>query len=127
MDALRREPGFLCELPEDEERACARERPALRIQEQLWAVPLVEIRPAAGEVAVQRVDGRPADRDDPLLRALAERADEALLRVDARPVEADRLADAETGAVQELDECGVAQVPRRHAVRGLDQPLDLAG
>src|SRR3954454_13422348 len=103
MDALRLEACFLCELSENEERAGAGQRPALGVQEELGPVARVEIRAAAGEVAVQRVDGGAADRDDPLLRALAERADEPLLRVDARSVEPDRLADTEAGAVQQLD------------------------
>src|SRR5205823_272437 len=90
-------------------------------------VARVEVGAAAAEIAVEGLDGGAADRDDPLLRALAERAYEAPLRVDARLVEADRLAHAEPGAVEQLDEHGVAEVPRSHALRGVDQSFDLAG
>src|SRR4051794_4241901 len=51
VDALRLEPRLLRQLPEDEERAAARERAALRVQEELGPVPPVEVRPAAREVA----------------------------------------------------------------------------
>ena len=100
---------------------------ALRVQEELGPVALVEVGAAAGVVAAERVDGLAADRDDALLRALADRADEPPLEVDRRAVETDGLAHAEAGAVEQLDERAVAQRARRRAGRGLDQPLDLAG
>src|SRR5262245_48744586 len=85
----------------------------------------VEERPPANLVAAEGL-GRPAaDRDDPLLPALANAADEPLLEVDGRPLQADRLADAEARAVQQLDEGRVAVRARCRPVRGLDQPLGL--
>src|SRR3982751_5389782 len=55
VDALRVEAGLAGELAEDQERAGAGERAAARIQEQLRAMPHVEERPAAREIAPQRI------------------------------------------------------------------------
>ena len=48
-----------------------------------------------------------------------------LVEVDRAPVQSRRLADAETGAVEELDERPVAQRARRRPRGGVDQPLGL--
>src|SRR5690348_15300564 len=53
VDARRVEAGLLGQLPQDQERAGAGERAALRVQEQLRPVARVEERPAAREVAPQ--------------------------------------------------------------------------
>src|SRR5690242_19447240 len=103
VHALRLEAGLCGEAAEDQERAGACEAAALGVEEQLRTVARVEERPPAGEVAAERSDGLAADRDDPLLRALADAADEAAVEVDAGLVEPDRLAHAQAGAVQELD------------------------
>ena len=87
----------------------------------------VEVRPAADEVAPQRLDRLAPDRDDPLLAALAEHADDALVEVDAVLLEARRLGDAQAGAVEQLDERAVAERARRRPGGGVDQPLGLAG
>jgi hypothetical protein len=50
-------------------------------------VPRVQVRPPAREVAPERLRGLAADRDDPLLVALADAADEALVEVDGVPAE----------------------------------------
>ena len=100
---------------------------AAGVEEELRAVPAVEVRAAHGEVAAQRLGGRAAERHDPLLAALAERAHEPALDVHRGPVEADRLGDAQAGAVEQLDERAVAHRPRRHADGGVDQALDLGG
>ena len=84
------------------------ERAALRVQEELGAVALVEVGAAAGVVAAQGVDRLAADRDDALLRALADRPDEPPLEVDRRALEPDGLAHAQSGAVEELDERAIA-------------------
>ena len=89
MDALRLEAGLLGEPAQDQERAGAGERPALRVEEELGPVAAVEVRPAAGEVAAQRLGRLPADRDDALLAALADRAHEAVVEVDAALLEPD--------------------------------------
>ena len=112
MDALRLEAGLRREAPQDQERAGAGEAAAAGVQEQLGPVPPVEERPAAALVAADGLGGRPADRDDPLLAALADAADEPVLEVDAGALEPDRLADAQAGAVEELDERAVAEVAR---------------
>src|SRR5262249_24777049 len=66
----RPEPRLLGQAAEDQECPGPRQRATLRIQEELGTVAPVEERPPAGEVAAERLDGRPADRDDPLLAAL---------------------------------------------------------
>src|SRR5688500_12523857 len=45
MHALGLETGFLGEPAQDHERACARQRPAARVEEELGAVAPVEVRP----------------------------------------------------------------------------------
>ena len=109
VDARRLEAGLLGQAAQDQERARAGQRAALGVQEELRAVAAVQERAAAAQVAAQRVGRAPAERDDALLAALADRADEALVEVDAAPLEADRLADAQARAVEELDERAVAQ------------------
>jgi hypothetical protein len=126
VDPLGVEPGLRRQAPEDEERAGPCERSALGVEEELGPVAAVEVRPPAAEVAAQRLDRLAAERDDALLVPLPHATDRATLEVDAAPLEADRLADAQARAVQELDERAVAQAPRRRAVRRVDQALDLA-
>src|SRR5205085_2437790 len=125
VDALGLEPGPRGEAPQDQERARARERAALRVQEELGPVAPVEERPAAREVAAQRLGRLAPDRHDPLLVALAEAADEPVLEVDTAALERDRLGDAKTRAVEELDERAVAEVARLRAGGRLDEPLGL--
>src|SRR5262249_37723654 len=91
MDALRVEPGALREPPQDQERAGPRQRAAARVQEELGAVPPVEIRPPTREIPAQRLHRGAADRHDALLAALADRSDEPPVEVDARRAEPDRL------------------------------------
>ena len=85
VDALRVEAGGRGEPAQDQERARPRERAALRVQEQLGPVAAVEVRPAAGEVAPQRLGGLAAERDDALLAALADRRARAGRRGRRRP------------------------------------------
>src|SRR5438552_15493162 len=127
MDALGLEAGGGSELAQDEKGACSGQRPALGVEEELRPVAAVEVRPPAGEIPAKGLDRLAADGDDALLRALAEGADEPLLEIDGRAVEPDRLAHAQPGAVEELDERAVSERARRGPVRGLDQPFHLAG
>src|SRR6186997_1488796 len=104
MDAARLEPCLLGQPPENEEGARAGQRPALGVQEELRLVAAVEERAAPGEIPAQGIDRAAAERDDALLVALAHRPHEPLVEVDSGALEADRLAHAKPGAVEELDE-----------------------
>src|SRR5439155_25604746 len=90
-------------------------------------MPGVEERPPAGEVAAHCFDGRTPDRDDALLVALPERADDPRLEVHVGLAEADRLADAQAGAVEKLNEGPVAMGARGRSRRRLDQSFGLGG
>jgi hypothetical protein len=83
------------------------------------------VRPAEREVAAHGFGRRPPERDEPLLAALAEHANHALVDRDAALLEADRLGHAQSGSVQELDERAVAQRARRRPRGGVDEPLGL--
>src|SRR5215210_8265815 len=78
VDALGLETGLGGEPSQDQEDARTRERASLRVQEELRSVAPVEVRTAAREVAPQRLRGASADRDESLLRALADGANHAL-------------------------------------------------
>ena len=99
---------------------------ALCVQEELGAVTSVEKRTATAQIAAKRVGCAAPQRDDPLLAALADRAHEPLVEVDAAALQSDGLADAEARAVEQLDEGAVAKVARLRARGCLDQPLGLA-
>src|SRR5690242_10440848 len=126
VDARRLEPGRARQTAEDQEGAGPRQPAALRVEEQLRPVALVEVRAPARQVAADGVDRLTPDRHDALLRALADAADDSLLEVHGGALESDGLADAQAGAVEELDERPVAEGARRRTHRGLDQPLGLA-
>src|SRR5471030_1409188 len=68
-----------------------------------------------------------ADRHDPLLAALPDHANKAVLEVDSGLLEPHGLGDAEAGAVEQLDERLVAECARLRARGRVDQPLRLAG
>jgi hypothetical protein len=108
MDAAGLEAGALGELLQDEERARASERAASRVEKQFRPVAAVQVRSAECEIAAHRLGGGAAERDEALLSALPEHADDALVDGDATLLEPDSLRDAEPGAVQELDERAVA-------------------
>src|SRR5438552_1803415 len=57
MDPRRLEPRDSGQAAQDQERARPCEPAALRVEEELGPVALVEVRAAAREVAAQRVDG----------------------------------------------------------------------
>ena len=127
VHALRVEACPGGEPSEDEERAGPRQASSLDVEEELRPVAAVEVRPPAAQVAAQRLDPLAPERHDSFLVALADAADEAALKVDGAAFEPDGLADPQPGAVEELDERAVTQLPRRRPVRGVDQPLDLSG
>src|SRR5919197_1107634 len=92
VHAVRVEAGFLGQLAKDEERPRAGERPALGVEEELWAMPPVEIRPPTRLVTADGLRSLAAERDDAFLAALPGAADEPVVEVDAPPLESDRLA-----------------------------------
>src|SRR5207244_6750579 len=113
MDSFRFEPGLGRQVAQDQESAGASEPAAFRVEEELGPVPRVQERASPSQVTPQCLCGLPADRDDSLLGALADAADDACVEVDARLLQAHGLADPQAGAVQELDESAVTQRARR--------------
>src|SRR3954462_14636759 len=103
-DPLGVQAGFGGQPTQDEERAGAGERPALRVEEELRPVAPVEVWSPAGEVAADRVGGRGTGGPAPLLVSLADAAHEAVVERDPAFLERDGFGDAQAGAVQELDE-----------------------
>src|SRR5918992_1447800 len=91
VDALGVQPRLDGQAAEDEERAGAGQRSALRVQEELWAVAPVEVGAAAAEIAAERLGGLATDRDDAFLVTLADAAHESVLEVDGAALETDRL------------------------------------
>src|SRR4051794_39302563 len=126
MDTRRVEAGLRGQLPQDEKRPGAGERPALGIEEELGPVPLVEVWATTGEVAAHGLHAFAAEGDDSLLVSLAQAADEPVLQVDAAALEPDCFADPQSRPVEKLDERAVAEGTRGRSVRRLDQALDLA-
>src|SRR6266566_1943546 len=112
MDSFRFEPGLGRQVAQDQEGAGASEPAAFRVEEELGPVPRVQERASPSQVTPQCLCGLPADRDDSLLRALADAANDACVEVDARLLKAHGLADPQAGAVQQLDESAVTQRAR---------------
>jgi hypothetical protein len=127
VDAPRLQAGLPGELAEDEERAGPGQRPAARVEEELRPVTAIEVGATQREVAADGLGRRSSERDDPLLPALAEHADDPLVEVDAALLEPDGLGHAQAGAVQELDERAIPARARSRPVGGVDQPLRLGG
>ena len=85
VHAARLEAGPLGEAAEDEERACARQRAATRVEEEVGAMTPVEVRAPEREVAARGLGRRPPERDESLLAALADHAHDAVSRsIEAR-------------------------------------------
>jgi hypothetical protein len=76
------ESCLLGQAAQDQERAGARQWAAANVEKELRPVAAVEVRTAECQVTAERLYGRPAERDDALLRPLAERADEASVQID---------------------------------------------
>ena len=90
-------------------------------------MPRIQEGPAPRQVAPESLGRLPAERHHPLLRSLADAAHESGVEIDAGLLQADGLADAQSGAVEELDQCAVTQCARRDAVRRFDEALRLRG
>ncbi len=127
VDAGRVEPGPVRELAEDEEGARAGQRATPRVQEELGPVAPVEVGPPEREVAPHGFRRRAPEGDDPLLSALSHDADDPRVDVDAHPLKAHRLGDAEARAVEELHERAIAERARRGPRGGVDEALGLGG
>jgi hypothetical protein len=127
VDPLRLEPGLLGQPAEYQEHSGPGQASTLGIEEELGPVSPVEVRAPAREVTADRVRGGTPERDDPFLRALAGRSDEALLEIDIRLTEADCFSDPQPGAVEKLDQGAIAECTRRRTGRGIDQALGFGG
>jgi hypothetical protein len=92
VDTLGIETRLLGQPADDQEGARTGQRAAARVEEELWPEATVEVGPSSGQVPPERLGGRAADRDDPLLVPLADAPDESLFEVDRSPLEPDRLA-----------------------------------
>src|SRR5215470_16528806 len=85
------------------------------------------MRATAREVAAEGVRCLAPDRNDSFLAPLAEAANEPVLEIDGLPVELDRLAHAQPGAVEELAERTVAKMSGRGSGSRIEEALDLGG
>jgi hypothetical protein len=108
VDPSRFEARLLGQTAQHKKDTRAREAAALSVQEELRPVAPVEVWAPAREIAAERIGGRPAEGDDPLLCSLAGRSDEPLIEVDVRLAEPNRLTDAQPGPVEQLDDRAIA-------------------
>ena len=120
------EAGLLGEFPEDQEDTGPRQGAAAGVQEELRAVAGVEETAARGRDSGAGLRPHAGRRDNPLLAALADDADEPVVEVDAARTSPTASETRRPGAVEQFDQRLVterARLPRR----GLDQPLRLTG
>ena len=83
-------------------------------------------RPAAGvEPRLECLAGEAAQRDDAVLAALPERAEERAVEVDVGEGQADQLRDAQPRSVQHLEDRSIAAGDGIVAGHGADQGVDL--
>src|SRR5215211_192402 len=94
------------------------EKGVLRAPGQLRA----HLKPAA-----EPVGGLLAQRDDALLRALAEDADGLTVEVDVAEVEVDGFAASQSRRVDQLADCAIADLERRAGAERLELLVDLVG
>ena len=121
-------PAFSAAAREQCPRRLARERPTARVEQQPRRPPTGsrEPGPHSDQVCLDRSGGIRAEWDASLLAALARQQHRASVQVEIVDVEADRLRDPRTGAVEQLDQRAVAHRQRRLVdSRRIDQPLDL--
>src|SRR5206468_2204774 len=120
----RTDPGHpavsLDQLPE----ALARQGPPARGQEELRRPLPIEPGTDLGEIAVQPLPGRPAERDEPLPPALSRHAQHAVGQVDGIAGQADELGDAQAAGIGELEHGPVANA-QGPGVWGGQERLDL--
>ena len=123
---LRGQPGRARVALDDLVEPLARQPGAAVVEEQARLQPVAgQPRAAALEVDLQRAAGGRADRDEPLLGALAARAQDALLEVHVADLEPGRLGGAQPAGVHDLQQRAVAQRGRLGALGLLEQERDL--
>src|SRR4051812_41324055 len=107
MDAFGLEPCLRGQAAQDEEHTAAGQRAAAGVEEQFLPVAPLEKRATSGEVEAKGLGRFPTDGDDPFFAPLAEAAHEPVFEIDGLAVEPDRLADAQSGSVEQLAEGAV--------------------
>src|SRR6476646_11043485 len=107
------DPGLAGVLADELEHRLAGDALAAVVEEKnVAALEPAQVRAAALEVDPGRLGGALSHRHDPLLRALAGAADDALGQVDVGDAQRDELGDAQAGAVEQLEHRPVAQAAR---------------
>ena len=101
------------------------ERAAARGEKQPIFGTASKMRAPILEVAPQAVCSLLAERDCPLLPALAADENELLLEVDVGEPEVDRLLRAQPGGIDELEERAVAKAERRVGREGIEEGVRL--
>ena len=101
--------------------------PAARGEEESILGAACQVRSCVLQIEPNPVRRLFAERDDPLLVALAPDANRLLLEVDVSEIEVDSLAAAEPGRVDELEQGPVAQRERLVAAQPLENGVDLLG
>src|SRR5439155_3976335 len=99
--------------------------PAARRQEERVLGAAGQLRPRVLQIEPHSVRRLFAERDDPLLVALASDTNCFLLEVDVSEIEVDRLLAAQAGRVDELEQGTVAQGERLVAAQPLENGVDL--
>src|SRR5918993_354784 len=107
--------------------ALAGELAAAEVHEQVRLGRALDERgPPSLQIDPERLQRRLADGDDPLLRALAARPQEALLNVHVHQLQADRLGGAQAAGVHHLEQRAIAQRSGLRPTRLRQEPFDLA-
>src|SRR5918994_857794 len=105
--------------------ALAGELAAAEVHEQVRLGRALHQRgPPPLQVDPERLQRRLADRDDPLLRALAARPQQALLNVHVHQLQADRLGGAQAAGVHHLEQRAIAQRSGLRPTRLRQEPID---
>ena len=120
----RGQTGGVGRAPHDAPQPLATEAPTTQVHEQCGPAGC-DPWTTANEPRIDRVGCGLAEGDDALAVPLPAHPHESIARIEVVDVDADRLGDAQPGAVHEL-ECGPVPQPCRRAVTGgLEQPDDV--
>src|ERR1051325_9862471 len=93
--------GLACVLHDLHPERLPRHRAAAIREKQMRIIAAVEVRPAALEVGGDVAAGAVAERNDALLRSLAERPQETGIEDEIFDFDANQLRDAKSGRVQQ--------------------------